>query len=306
MNKNKTLLGVFLAAFGGICWGFSGSCGEFLFKNYGVPSIWLCSVRMIVSGVIMLAISLVKCRPQLFAMLKNRRDTLQMLLFGLLGILMSQYSYLTAISYSNAGTATVLQYVGPVFIMIIACVSGKRLPKIGEAVALVLAVVGTFLVATHGNLGSLSISPLALFFGILSAVALIFYTMLPASVIAKYGSMPVMGCGTITVGLVFLPIARPWTYDISLDAAGVAAVGGIVIVGTVMAYTFYLVGVEYAGAVKASVASSVEPVAAAVISAVWLGNSFAPLDIVGFTSVISAVIILSLAKNKKKDKQKGD
>ena len=296
MNKNRTLLGILLAAFGGICWGFSGSCGEFLFKNYGVPSIWLCSIRMFVSGIIMLIISLVKYRPQLAAMLKNRRDTLRMLLFGILGILMSQYSYLTAISYSNAGTATVLQYLGPVFIMIIACVGGKRLPKLSETFALVLAVVGTFLIATHGNLKSLSISPLALFFGILSAVALIFYTMLPAPITAKYGAIPVMACGTLTVGAVFLPIAHPWTYNIRLDVAGFAAVAGIVVVGTLMAYTFYLVGVEYAGAVKGSVASSVEPVAAALISAVWIGNSFAPLDIVGFAAVILAVIILSLAK----------
>ena len=101
-------------------------------------------------------------------------------------------------------------------------------------------------------------------------------------------------------GLVLLPVVRPWTYGVTLNAAGIAAFGAIVVVGTVMAFTLYIMGVDRAGAVKASVASSVEPVAAALISAFWLGNKFVFADIIGFAAVISAVIILSLAKKNAK------
>ena len=294
--KNRSLLGIIFAIAGGIFWGFSGTCGEFVFKNYGVDSTWLCSIRILTAGLILLAISLIKYRPQLFALFKNKRDLLQMVLFGVFGLLMSQYCYLTAISYSNAGTATVLQYVGPVMIMIITCFAGKRLPRLAELVALVLAVGGTFLIATHGNPSSLSINPKALFFGLLSALALVFYTMLPAKIIPVYGTIPVIGCGMTVGGIILLVSVRPWTYDVEVDLAGVAAIAALIVVGTVLAYTVYLMGVEYAGAVKASVACSVEPVAAAVFSALWIGNKFAVLDVVGFAAIISAVIILSLAK----------
>lgn len=294
--KNRSLLGIIFAIAGGIFWGFSGTCGEFVFKNYGVDSTWLCSIRILTAGLILLAISLIKYRPQLFALLKNKRDLLQMVLFGIFGLLMSQYCYLTAISYSNAGTATVLQYVGPVMIMIITCFAGKRLPRLTELLALILAVGGTFLIATHGNLGSLSINPKALFFGLLSALALVFYTMLPARIIPVYGTIPVIGCGMTVGGLILLAAVRPWTYGVEIDLAGVAAIAALIVVGTVLAYTVYLMGVEYAGAVKASVACSVEPVAAAVFSALWIGNRFAALDVVGFAAIISAVVILSLAK----------
>ena len=77
-----------------------------------------------------------------------------------------------------------------------------------------------------------------------------------------------------------------------------AAFGAIVVVGTVMAFTLYMMGVNKAGAVNASVASSVEPVAAALISAAWLGNRFVFADVAGFAAVIIAVIILSLSKKK--------
>jgi len=296
--KNNSLLGIFFALAGGLCWGFSGSCGQFLFERYSLSPIWLCSVRVFFAGLILLIGSLVKCRSKVAAILKNKKDLLITFLFGILGLLMSQLCYLTSISYSNAATATVLQYLGPVMIMVFTCVWKKRVPNLAELVALILALGGTFLIATHGDFGALSISPLALVFGLLAALALVFYTLLPGKVIAKYGTLPVMGCGMTMSGIIFLPFAHPWTYDVNLDTVGIAVVAAIVVVGTVMAFSLYLAGVEYAGAVKASVVSSIEPVSAAVISAFWLGSDFAPMDIVGFVSIISAVIILSLAKKK--------
>ena len=296
--KNKTLLGIIFAIAGGVFWGFSGTCGEFVFKNYQVNSTWLCSVRILIAGLILLGISFIKYRDKLIALLKNKRDLLQTTLFGIFGLLMSQYCYLTAISHSNAGTATVLQYVGPVMIMVIACFADRRLPRLAELIALILAVGGTFLIATHGDPTSLSITPAALFFGLLSALALVFYTMLPVSVIPKYGTIPVIGLGMTVSGVILFFIVRPWTYDVVLDVAGIAACAALLLIGTVLAYTVYLMGVEYAGAVKASVACSVEPIAAAVFSALWIGNKFLAVDVIGFAAIISAVVILSLSKKK--------
>ena len=298
--KNRSLLGIIYAIVGGVFWGFSGTCGEFVFKNYDVSSTWVCSVRILSAGLILLAVSFIKYRPQLFALFKNWHDMLQMIIFGIFGLLMSQYCYLTAIEYSNAGTATVLQYVGPVMIMVITCFAGRRLPNLPELLALILAVGGTFLIATHGDFGSLSITREALVFGLLSALALVFYTMLPAKIIPKYGTIPVIGCGMTVSGIVLFLAVRPHTYDVQIGFAGIAAMCGLIIVGTVLAYTVYLMGAQYAGAVKASVACSVEPVAAAVFSAVWIGNKFIFIDIIGFAAIISAVVILSLAKGRSK------
>ena len=298
MKAKESLVGIFYALAGGLCWGFSGSCGEYLFKVHGLDSSWLCSVRIICAGIVLLGISLLRSRPALKALFSNKKDLFVTVLFGIFGLLMSQFCYLTAISYSNAGTATVLQYTGPVFVMVFSCFSGKRLPSVGEAVALALAFGGTFLIATHGNFGSLAISPRALAFGLLSALALVFYTLLPVNIIPKYGIMPIMGVGTVVGGLALLPFVRPWTYEVSLSPSGIAAFAAIVLVGTVLAFTLYIIGVERAGAVRASVAASDEPVAAAVISALWFGNEFLFADILGFAAIIAAVIILSLAKKK--------
>ena len=78
-----------------------------------------------------------------------------------------------------------------------------------------------------------------------------------------------------------------------LPLSGWLAVAGMIIVGTVIAYPLYVQGVNDVGPVKASMLASVEPVSAAVISAVWLKSEFAMMDIVGFVCIIITVFLLA-------------
>ena len=48
------LRGVACAALGGVCWGFSGTCGQYLFSRFEVSSLWLTCVRLL-AGVYLLA-----------------------------------------------------------------------------------------------------------------------------------------------------------------------------------------------------------------------------------------------------------
>ena len=110
---------------------------------------------------------------------RNKRDTLLLLAFSVLGMVAVQYTYFEAIHKSNAATATVLQYMGPVFIAIYMAFKQRRLPNFIEFVAIILALTGTFLLVTHGKFGSLAISTEGLLWGIASAVALAIYSLLP-------------------------------------------------------------------------------------------------------------------------------
>ena len=108
------------------------------------------------------------------------RKSLGILIFALIGMMLCQYGYFTTIQYSNAGTATVLQYTGPAMILVYLCIRNRRRPKIYEVVALFCSMFGTFILATHGNPSELAILPQALFWGMVAAVALVVYTLQPA------------------------------------------------------------------------------------------------------------------------------
>lgn len=162
--KNGKVKGIVLTLVGGIFWGVGGSCGQYLFENKEVNSGLLVPIRLFAAGLLILVLQLIR-KEKIFDIWKEKRDAAETLLFALFGMMLCQYSYFTTIQYSNAGTATVLQYTGPAMILVYLCVKAKRWPKAYEIAALIFSCGGVFVLATHGDLSSLALPPEALFLG---------------------------------------------------------------------------------------------------------------------------------------------
>ncbi len=297
--RSKFMLGLICVFAGGICWGFSGYCGQYLLSVKEMDPAWLTSVRMLSAGAILSIFTFFSNKHSFYGIWKERGDVLRLLIFGIFGLLFCQYTYVLAIKYSNAGTATVLQYMNPIIITIIMCFLGRRLPMPKEIVALILAISGTFLIATHGNPHTLVISPQGLLWGITTACAAALYNILPRGIISKWGSPAVNGFGMLAGGIVFFLAIRSWRYEVQMDLGSWLGMAGLVIVGTVLAFSIYLKGVSLIGPIKASLLIGIEPVAAALFSHSLLGTSFAPADILGFALIISTVLTTTLLKDRK-------
>ena len=69
--------------------------------------------------------------------------------------------------------------------------------------------------------------------------------------------------------------------QLPVTAAGWLGVGGVVLLGTVMAIAFFLAGLERLGAVRASVYSTLEPVFTLALSAALLDEALTPLRLAG-------------------------
>ena len=128
-------------------------------------------------------------------------------------------TYYMAVQDSNAGIATVLQYTAPVMIMVLLAIRNRKLPEGNEILALVLAFGGTVLLATHGNLTQLSVSKTTLVLGLASAVATVFYNLVPGNMMDIYGTFSMVGWGMLISGIGLTPFVQPWTMtgDILLD-----------------------------------------------------------------------------------------
>ena len=138
----KYILLTIVAAIG---WGFSGTCSEHLFKTYGTNGEWLTSIRLLTAGLLLILISLASGQGRaLLGILRNKRDRWTLLFFAVIGMMAVQYTYLTAIAHTNSGTATVLQYSGPAFVLFYICLTTRRLPIWRESASLVGILVGVF------------------------------------------------------------------------------------------------------------------------------------------------------------------
>ena len=289
----RFLKGILYTIVGGICWGFSGTCGEFIFAHYDVSPLWLTSVREVSAGLLLLALALLRKTPGLLSIWRHKKDALRLVAFSLFGLVLCQYSYMTAISYSNAGTTTVLQNLNLVFIMVLVCVSARRLPSKKEAMAAVLAVTGTYLLATHGNPGQMVLSREGLFWGLVTAVAVTIYTLLPSRIISKWGNLVVMGWGMLVGGTAVGLVTRIWTVQVDWSLGLVLSVVAVSVLGTAVAFALFMAGLTIIGPVRASMLATTEPVAATVFSFLWMGTKFTGIDLVGFALILSTVFLLA-------------
>lgn len=283
-----------------VLWGVSGTCAQFLFEQKEFNPARLVCWRLLLAGLILIVFSSFRKDPDTFKIWKKTPDVLRLLLFGILGMVAVQYTYFYSISLSNAATATILQYIGPMFVVAFYAIKHRRWPVFAEYASLVLALAGTFLLVTHGSFEQLVISESALVWGLLSALALAFYTIQPVGLLRTFDSATVTGWGMLIGGLAFSFFCDPFDFQGIWDLEAWAAFVYIIVFGSVLAFYFFLKSVTIIGASTASLLCSIEPLAAAGVAVYWLGIYFGPMDWLGTGFILVTVILLSLNTREKK------
>ena len=292
-DMSNGLKGTLLTVVAGIAWGLSGTSGQYLMVH-GISALLLTNLRLLIAGGILMLLAYATAKDRILAFLTDRKSLLSLLLFALIGLFLNQFAYLTAIQETNAGTATVLQYVCPVGILIYSCIKDKVAPTLGEIVSIILAIGGTFLIATHGQLDQLSMTPAGLFWGLFSALTYALYIILPIALIKKWGSSLVIGVGMVIAGLVALPFTGVLEANIPTSLDFLLAFAGIILIGTVFAYTAFLKGASLIGPVKSSLLASIEPISAVFFAFLIMNEQFYPIDFLGMAMILIAVTLISL------------
>lgn len=310
-HMNRRALGIASTLVGASLWGFSGTCSQYLLSNYAISSLFITMVRTLGSAALFLPIIAIRY-PNAFREIRADANALRRFaLFGIGGLYGSQVTYVIAIGYTNAGTATVLQSTSIVLIMLATCLIARRLPHAAELVGLMLAVGATVLIATQGDLSGLHLPTMGLAWGLLSAIAAAGYSMLPKPLYPRWGSFTVVGVGMAIGGcaaaLVWaLAFAFPGIDVIAsggnamgsalvptLDAMGIATLVIIVVVGTFGAFFLFLNGISMVGPVQGSQLGAIEPVSATVCSAVLVGTAFSIPDWIGLVLMVCTIILVA-------------
>ena len=300
---SKIAKGTILTLVAGIAWGLSGTSGQYL-MTHGFPVLVLTNIRLLIAGFLLVLYMVLTNRRKLVEMLKDQKAMMSLTLFALLGLLLNQFAYLKSIYESNAGTATVLQYVCPVGILAYTCLKDCVAPTVTEVLSMILAVGGTFLIATHGQLNQLSVTPAGLFWGLFAAFTYALYILIPIQLIKAWGSIPVIGVGMMLAGIVLTPFSGVLRFHWQLSMEVYLALAGIILVGTIIAYTLFLKGTSLVGPVKSSLLAAVEPISAVFFAFLIMHEQFYFLDFVGMFMILSAVALISI-KDLILEKRKG-
>ena len=296
MMKRYEIIGIILTLLGATLWGVSGTSVQFIgnFRNMNLE--WLLTMRLITAGLLTVLYGWIRQGNAIFNVFRNWRDTLGLVIFGVFGMALCQYTYFRSIVIAGAGIATVLQYLAPSMIIIYLLVRYGKRPSRGEIISVILALAGTICLMGNNGFSFESFRSDVLFWGLLSAVGVAVYSVSPVRLLATYGTIPIVGFGMLLSGLVAAALfQQPHSYA-TWDVWTVVGCFNVVFLGTIVSFNAYLEGVKRIGAVSGSILSSIEPISAAFFGWALLGNQFNWVGILGMAMIIATVIIIALEK----------
>lgn len=293
MNRSK---GIWLIIFGSILWGATGPMMEWVLHNSEITVSFFLTVRLIVAGVSILTLMKLQ-RKKVFLIWKEPVWTKQLIIFALFGMLGVQYTFIAAIEASNASIATLLQFLGPIYIIIFVSWKSKSFPPRYQVVGIIGTLMGLFLLLTNAKVNQLLISNEALFWGLLLGVTFSIYTVYPARLMKEWGVLVIVGWGMLIGGIALSLVSQIWNsneWKELLSYPIFIFVILIVLMGTI-AFVMFLSSMKYITAVETSILSSIEPLTAMIISVFWFDQILGGWQYTGVAVMLTFVTWLSVA-----------
>jgi drug/metabolite transporter (DMT)-like permease len=291
-NAAKGYTAVIAAA---VMWASTGTVGKALFVQ-GMSPPELVQIRVTLAS-ILLAIGFASNARSLLR-IQFRHVGYFMVLGGVVMALV-QVTYFYAISQIQVAAAILIQYTAPAMVALYSiCFWGERLTA-GKLVALIMSLVGCYLVVGGYSLELMHMNRAGLAAGLASAICFAAYTLLGERGMHRYSPWTVVFY-SLFFAAVFWNITQP---PFQFVTAGYNLVQWgylfyIVLVGTVAAFGLFLIGVSHIRSTRAIITSTVEPISAGFIAFLFLGESLRPLQICGGALVIGAIVLLQIQREE--------
>jgi DME family drug/metabolite transporter len=262
----------------GVLWGTGGLAGSLLGSLTGLHPLAVAAYRLFIGGAV--ASLFVRDRP------RGRAAARRLLLVGGLFALF-QASYFAAVALSSVSVAT-MTTIGAAPVVVTLVGARKRRPGRWTLLSLAGTLAGLVLlrwspdaVSTLGGLG----------FALLAAAGFAALTLLTAKPVDGLAPLPTTAFGCLIGGLLLAPAAG-WTgLVLPLHADVLAVAGYLGVVPTALAYAAYLRGLTDAHPVLGALSAVLEPLTAAVLSAVLFGERLGVTAWCGAAVLVAALAV---------------
>lgn len=286
------ILQVFMAAF---LWGTAGTFAKHLFNN-NISPFELAQARITLSFLVLLLILLIMDRKLLRIELK---DLPYFAILGMVGLGLTQFTYLFTISLTNVATAIFLQYLAPALILIYGLFRRIEKPSLLKFLALGASVLGGYLIVL-GTTNGLGLSTLGLISGLTSALLFAFYSIYGKHGLTKYNSWTILtyGFGFGALGWAFYEL--PWV-PVMNNQHALFQFLYIAVFATILPFGLYLIGLKNLSAFKAGLIATLEPVIGALSAFVFLGEVLNGIQLLGSGFILMGIVLIQVKYESMKD-----
>ena len=286
--QEETLGGLLVASaalfFGGVV-----VLGKFALRR-GQPVTSMLAVRFGVAAMILaLALGLLR-RPLRAA----RGEGRGLALLGVGGYAVEATFFFAALEHGTAAAVTLLFFTYPVFVTLVSWMAGRGKPTRLTVLSLALAVGGAAVMVGFG--GKLAIASAGVLFALASALTYSGYLVgadfllrltnpLTSSMWVSTGASVGLAVYAVLSGGARWPSG--WTEWWPVTGMGAATAG---------AFVCLLAGLRRLGAVRTSVVSATEPLAAALLAFLFLGEKVSAGTAMGGALILVGAVVASLAR----------
>lgn len=288
---------VILAA---LLWAVSGTSAKFLFQE-GVTPLQLVQMRAVLSSAILL-VWLAFRHPSLLRISSD--DIPYFAVLGIAGMAMVHFTYLFTISKIHVAAAILMQYLAPSFIALYSVVFVREKLSALTLLAVVGATGGCYLVVGAYNLDLLALNKTGLIGGLFAGLAFAFYSLYSERGMRRYNPWTVLFYA-LTFAALFWNVAHFFwsaapapmaSFSEPYSPVQWAWILYISILGTVLPFGLYFEGISLIRSTRASITATLEPIVAGMVSFLFLGEAFEPLQLLGGGLVVASVVLLQLRR----------
>jgi len=264
-------------------WAISGVVARRLFQR-AVDPAHLVQVRMLIGGLALL--------PLAFARRNARLPVRTLPAVAAYALMLSavQLTYFEAIAAAGVAVAIFLQYTSPLIVAVWESARARRLPSRLILASMSLAVAGSALLVLPGSGPRVPLRGFV--WGIASAFSFAAATIVAGGLRRRgLSATALLATGLALGSLVFLPLRNPWLALATIAAPDWPYFLYVAILATAVPFTLYASALASISGSLAMLLAMLEPVLAAALAWIALGEALAPVQLLGGALILAAIAL---------------
>jgi drug/metabolite transporter (DMT)-like permease len=291
-----------------VLWSLNAVIAKVVLDSAGLSSLRLAEVRATGAALILVA-AVAILRPA--ALRTTKRELAFLAVFGILGLAFVQLFYFVGIQRLDIGIALVIQYLAPVFVALWARFYVHEPVRKRLWLAIALSLLGLSLVVELWGGGS-SLDGLGVLACLGAALTYAAYVLMAEGALERGRDVYSLLAWGFTFAALFWAVVQPWwSFPTEIAGESVSLLGRfedatapvwlllayIVVLGTVVPFILFVSALHHVPATRVTIVAMLEPVLAAVVAWVWLGEELAAVQIAGGLIVLIGVILAQTSRS---------
>ncbi|GAB2541947.1 EamA family transporter [Nocardia heshunensis] len=300
MTSHRLRTGLLAAVLSASSFGLSGPLARGLMDAGWSPAA-VVIVRVLLGAAVLLPVALVQLHGDWNLL---RRNAGLLLGYGLLAVASAQLAYFNAVAHMAVGVALLIEYTAPIAVIVWLWLRHSQKPGRATVLGAIIGIAGLILVLNLRDGAHTSWVGIAWAMGAMVGAAAYFILSahagdaVPGTVLAT-GGLLVGGVGILAAGLIGIVPLHATTNPVAFQGFTVDWWVPLLALGVITAAIAYVTGItatRLLGSRLASFAALGEVLAAILFSWALLGQTPAPIQLLGGALILAGVVVVRLGE----------